>query len=155
MSAPETTTRPDTTSPGNVLSRIAEIQGMNNAQLTERWKLLMNVPPPGSREAMRQRLIYRVQEMTHGGLRPETRARLDTIARGGKTGGGKAPVAGTVFRREWHGTVHEVRTVEGGFEWDGRKYKSLTATAKAITGQHWSGNLFFGVTTRKKRGGAK
>ncbi len=32
-----------------------------------------------------------------------------------------------------------------GFEWEGQKYKSLTAVAKAVTGKHWNGFNFFRV----------
>jgi len=34
---------------------------------------------------------------------------------------------------------------EGRFEYEGRNFKSLTAVARQITGQHWSGPLFFGL----------
>ncbi len=39
-----------------------------------------------------------------------------------------------------------------GFEWQGRKYKSLSAVARAITGTRWNGWLFFGL---RKHGIAK
>ena len=39
---------------------------------------------------------------------------------------------------------------EDGFEYDGRRYRSLTVIAEKITGAHWSGPRFFGLT---KRGG--
>jgi len=32
------------------------------------------------------------------------------------------------------------------YDYDGRKFKSLTAVAEHITGQHQSGLLFFGVS---------
>jgi len=31
------------------------------------------------------------------------------------------------------------------------KYNSLSAVAKAITGQHWNGKLFFGIGKYSKR----
>ena len=36
-----------------------------------------------------------------------------------------------------------------GFEWQGQKYKSLTAVAKAVTGKHWNGFNFFRVDEGK------
>ena len=36
-----------------------------------------------------------------------------------------------------------------GFEYNAMHWKSLTAIAKAITGAHWNGPLFFGLTGRK------
>jgi hypothetical protein len=40
--------------------------------------------------------------------------------------------------------------VEDGFEYDGKVHKSLSAVAKAITGAHWNGRLFFGLTARQR-----
>ncbi len=40
---------------------------------------------------------------------------------------------------------HEVIVLHGGFEYQGVKYRSLTAVAKAITGTHWNGKAFFGI----------
>ena len=40
--------------------------------------------------------------------------------------------------------------VDDGFEWDGRRYRSLSEVARAITGQRWSGPLFFGLRKRTR-----
>jgi hypothetical protein len=48
-----------------------------------------------------------------------------------------------------NGQRHEVTATEGGFEYNGRRYKSLSAIAKAITGAQWSGPQFFGLRTAK------
>ena len=37
-----------------------------------------------------------------------------------------------------------------GFEYDGAVYRSLSAVAKAVTGSHWNGLLFFGLAQSKK-----
>lgn len=58
--------------------------------------------------------------------------------------------AGTRLVRDWHGVGNTVIVLEKGFEYDGRYWQSLTAIAKAITGAHWNGPLFFGLTRRKK-----
>jgi hypothetical protein len=42
--------------------------------------------------------------------------------------------------------------VDGGYEHQGRRYRSLSAVARAITGTQWSGPLFFGL---RKTGGGK
>ncbi len=55
---------------------------------------------------------------------------------------------GSRFVREWNGRNHVVDAVEGGFLWNGRTYRSLSAVAKAITGAQWSGPRFFGLVTR-------
>jgi hypothetical protein len=54
---------------------------------------------------------------------------------------------GTKLLREWRGVTHEVTVVEGGYEHQGRRYRSLSALARAIAGTQWSGPLFFGLRT--------
>ena len=59
---------------------------------------------------------------------------------------------GTILLREWGEREHRVTvTAEGLFEYQGRNFKSLTAVARHITGAHWSGPLFFGLS----KGGAR
>ncbi len=40
--------------------------------------------------------------------------------------------------------------LKDGFDWEGRKYKSLSAVARAITGTRWNGYRFFGFRERKR-----
>ena len=39
--------------------------------------------------------------------------------------------------------------LEQGFAWDGKTYRSLSQVARAITGGHWNGPRFFGLTGSK------
>ena len=50
--------------------------------------------------------------------------------------------------RQWRGHTHTVLVTENGFEYDGQRYRSLTVIAERITGAHWSGPRFFGLTKR-------
>ena len=50
------------------------------------------------------------------------------------------------------GQVYQVKVLADGFEHEGEEYKSLTGVAKAITGTHTNGYLFFRLG---KYGGAK
>src|SRR2546427_5041462 len=43
------------------------------------------------------------------------------------------------------------RSLEDGFEYEGRHYASLSALAREVTGQRWNGLLFFGLTKREDR----
>lgn len=52
---------------------------------------------------------------------------------------------GTKFIREFKGEKYEVVTVDGGFNFNGKLYKTLSAIANVITGTHWNGKKFFGV----------
>jgi hypothetical protein len=55
----------------------------------------------------------------------------------------RLPRPGTVLTRLYKGGTIQVKVLEHGFAFDGRAYNSLSAVAKAITGSHCSGNLFF------------
>jgi hypothetical protein len=50
--------------------------------------------------------------------------------------------------RQWRGHTHTVLVREDGFEYEGQHYGSLTVIAERITGAHWSGPRFFGLTQR-------
>ena len=53
---------------------------------------------------------------------------------------------GTTLIREFHGEKHSVTVILNGYEYNGKNYKSLSAIANVITGKHWNGKKFFGVT---------
>jgi hypothetical protein len=56
---------------------------------------------------------------------------------------------GTTLVRQWRGHTHTVLAREDGFEYEGQHYRSLTVIAERITGAHWSGPRFFGLTKRE------
>jgi len=62
----------------------------------------------------------------------------------------RLPVAGTVMRRAYQERSVEVKVLAEGFEYEGQRYESLSAVARAITGTRWNGLLFFGLTKRRK-----
>ena len=45
--------------------------------------------------------------------------------------------------------MHHVLVLDDGYEFEGRRFSSLTQVATAITGTHWSGPSFFGLKKRK------
>ena len=147
--------------PADVLGRLAALQTLPTAELKRQWRELFGTePPPFNRPYLQSRLAYRIQELAYGGLKPETRARLE--ARGEQLDGGNIvlrrvradsrPLAGTRLLREHAGVEHVVTVLPDGFEWEGRPYRSLSAIARTITGTRWNGWAFFGL--KSGRGGA-
>ena len=54
---------------------------------------------------------------------------------------------GSRFVREYHGITHVVEVGDDGrFVWNDQSFKSLSHTARAITGYNVSGFQFFGVS---------
>jgi hypothetical protein len=50
-----------------------------------------------------------------------------------------------VLSREWKGVIHQVTAAEAGFDYLGKRYRSLSDIARTITGTRWSGPRFFGL----------
>ena len=137
-----------------VLGRLAALKTAPIADLKQQWRVLFGKePPPFSRSYIESRLAYRVQELAYGGLRPETRARLEAL--GEQLDGGNVvlrriradsrPLPGTRLVREHGGVQHVVTVRADDFEFEGRPYQSLSAIARHITGTRWNGWVFFGL----------
>ena len=62
----------------------------------------------------------------------------------------RLPKPGTEIVRVYRGLRLVVTVLDGGYAWNGRTYASLSAVAKAVTGCHWNGRLFFGLTPRQR-----
>ena len=139
----------------SVAARVAALPKTPTPELKQMWRELFDKEPPGfSRSYLISRLAYRIQELAYGGLKSATRAKLNALADAidPKTVRRRVvdrPVAGTQLIREWRGVEHTVTVLADGFEWEGRRYKSLSAVARAITGTRWNGPLFFGLRSGK------
>jgi hypothetical protein len=55
----------------------------------------------------------------------------------------RLPPTGTLIRKRFHETDYEVRIHDDDFELAGKRYRSLSGVARAITGTGWNGFLFF------------
>lgn len=67
----------------------------------------------------------------------------------------RVPLPGTVLAREHKGVIHRVTVLTSGFEHEGKIYRSLSAVAHAITGSHWNGFHFFGLSAARAKQGAE
>ncbi len=62
----------------------------------------------------------------------------------------RLPKPGDILSRVYKGRQITVRVLESGFEYEGRRFRSLSAIAKAVTGAHWNGLLFFGIVRQER-----
>ena len=62
----------------------------------------------------------------------------------------RRPKPGEVLSRFYQGREIRVRVLESGYEYDGRRFRSLSAVAQAVTGAHWNGWLFFGAVRQER-----
>lgn len=133
-----------------VVNTVQQILQADRSTLVERWQSLFDREPPANVQVnlIRRILSWHAQDLMldNDWCGPKGAARLERVLRSGATRP-TAPVLapGTRLLREWQGVTHEVLVLPQGFAHQDKTYKSLSAVAKAITGTHWSGPVFFGV----------
>ena len=136
------------------LGRLAELPPEG---LKQEWARRYGAPAPNlSPELLRLGVGYKLQEQKSGGISRGARMLLRQVAARAGEDTEKKPMPrkltpGTRLVRDWRGVGHTVIVRDDGFEYDGKHWKSLTAIAKAITGNQWNGPLFFGLAERKKK----
>ncbi len=102
--------------------------------------------------------LYFIQEQLFGKLDPKLVSSLENI---GETlvkspdSRKKAikynlPGSGAVIVKQWKGKKLEVKIIDGGFEYKGKPYNSLSRLAKEISGYTVSGPVFFGLRKAKE-----
>src|SRR5687768_11080936 len=158
---------------GSIEQTLAALRRMTPAQLRAQYLETFGEPTrSGNKDFLFKRIAWRIQSQAEGGLSERVKKRAEELARDAdlrttfpKTtvpaanGGGKQvsarlsvhdrlPIPGTVLTRKYRGKQVSVKVLADGFEYEGDTYRSLSAVAKAVTGSHWNGLLFFGLTTK-------
>lgn len=149
----------------DIASQLAELETMNTAALQARWhEVFGEAARSRNKGYLHKRLAYRIQEIAEGGLSAKALDQIEALAekapirRRARAGGAKAvegaaegdatqgtrdprlPPAGTILRPKYKGREFAITVLEEGFEVDGvGTYKSLSAAAKAATGQVMNG----------------
>ena len=155
---------------------VAALGRMTVPQLREKYLELFDEPTrSGNRDFLFKRLAWRVQSLAEGTLSERAKRRAEELARDADlrttlprppkhtadaktvallapkvTAHDRLPLPGTVLTRKYRGRQVEAKVLPHGFEYEGQVYRSLSAVAKAVTGSHWNGHLFFGLTTHKR-----
>jgi hypothetical protein len=130
---------------------LAALSALDRIALIEKWRTLYDTEPPGRvrNNFLMHAIAHRMQEQILGGLKPATRRFLEKTAQDNAYRQQILPSVnikpGTRLLREWHGVTYEVIIMEDGVQCNGKRYRSLSETARAITGARWSGPLFFGL----------
>lgn len=131
---------------------LAAVPTMSASELRERWDqmgegMAPRVPP----SLLRALLAQRLQERRHGALPALVMRELKRIVSAGTDAAPHRPrielTPGTRLIREWNGKTISVDVLEEGFAYNDRIWRSLSEIARHVTGAHWSGPRFFGLTT--------
>jgi Protein of unknown function (DUF2924) len=136
---------------------IAGLVDRSTQELRHVWRTLHHTGPPLglSRDLMIRGLADKLQQRAHGGPSHALQRRLQTLSGEFEKGAlsfdpGLVVKTGATLVRQWRGHTHTVLVREDGFEYEGRRYRSLTVIAEQITGAHWSGPRFFGLSKRAR-----
>jgi Protein of unknown function (DUF2924) len=158
----------------NVGREIAALARMGVADLRAKYAAVFGeATATGNRTWLVRRIAWRIQALAEGDLSERARARAAELARdadlrttapkhravpaaeaasrtvtreAGFAGDGRLPPPGGVLTRKYKGQSVQVKVLSGGFEYAGEVYASLSAVAKAVTGSHCNGYLFFRLT---------
>ena len=164
----------------SIAAQVVALTHLSVAELRVKWEELFGKPTDQRhKQYLVKRIAWEMQRRHFGQeLSPEAQARLHELQaefrdsdpktwfRGAKHNrtptspspkgpppvrSARAPKVGTVLARDYKGERVTVRVIDGGYEWRGNIYKSLSAVAKAVTGSHCSGVAFFKTSSRKEK----
>jgi hypothetical protein len=133
--------------------RLTALAELDAASLRAEWRRLYRSHPPkrAGRDLLARAIAQKLQERALGGLSDATKRKLRDFAEQLESGDGTvfdpgiALKPGAKLLREWGGNSYVVIALEEGFEFNGRRYRSLSKIAREITGAHWSGPRFFNL----------
>jgi hypothetical protein len=158
----------------NIVNEVAALQRLSIRQLRQRFaELFGEATHAGNKTWLIKRIAWRMQALAEGDLSERARRRAQELARDAdlrlnpphpKTSTPPQPQAviapaaavdprlpppGTILTRPYKGQLVQVLTE--GFAYAGRVYPSLSAVAKAVTGSHCNGFLFFRNTLNNRK----
>ena len=152
--------------------KIAELQQMTVKQLQSDYlKVFAETPRSRHKQHLMQRIAWRLQAQAEGDLTERARRRAEQLAcdadlrvraprrqppsacvpkmPAAALRDPRLPMPGTLLVRSYRGETRQIKVLEQGFEYEGQVFHSLRAVAKRITGQHWNGYHFFGLSEGK------
>ena len=163
----------------DVYAQIEELGRMQVAELRERYQEVFGEQTATAHKPhLVRRIAWRLQVLAEGDLseRAHCRAlkiaddrdlRVNVPASVTQLGRGavkrkpiqpdpRRPLPGSVLSRAFRGQNVEVKVLVDGFEYQGQRYGSLSAVARAATGTRWNGLICFGLFKREttQRGNA-
>ncbi|MDR3717444.1 MAG: DUF2924 domain-containing protein [Bryobacteraceae bacterium] len=159
--------------------QIEELTRMTVRELRQKYiEVFGEASRSNHKQFLFRRIAWRIQALAEGGLSERARRRALEIANdadlrirapkqaglpnpgaAGRTVVGvingqrdiRLPQPGTLLTREFKGQTFVVKVLAHGFEYEDRRYSSLSAIAAEIAGRRWNGFLFFGLNGGEKR----
>jgi len=134
----------------SVIKQVVELEYKSAAELREIYNNLFSDTANcnAGKEHLIHKIAYRIQELAYGGLDEATKLALEVAAKGKNVfikAKHECLLPGTKICKEHNGITHQVEVVSNGFEYNGKKWSSLSAVATFITGTKWNGPKFFNL----------
>ena len=155
----------------NIHREVAALQRMGAKQLRLRYAEVFGEQTPAHNKTwLVRRIAWRLQALAEGDLSERARRRAEELAHDADlrlnpprpkaddapqataaaaavapARDARLPPVGSVLARKYRGETLQVRVLADGFAFEGRVYPSLSAVAKAVTGSHCNGYLFFKI----------
>src|SRR5258708_9555261 len=156
----------------DVYGQIEELGRMPIAELRERYQQVFGEQTTtANKQHLVRRIAWRLQVLAEGDLSERAHHRALKIAddrdlrvnvpasqmKLGRTAVKIKPIhpdlrrprPGSILSRTFRGQTIEVKVLEDGFHYQGQRYGSLSAVARAATGTRWNGPVFFGLGKRE------
>ena len=161
------------------LPQIADLPRMNVPQLQAVHRQLFGAEHPiANSQHLRRKIAWHLQAAKDGGLPESVRQYAIAIARGAElrlrisenasrrqagvpleqtattvvqTRDARLPMPGSLIVKKYKDQTVVVKVLDGRFEYDGRRFTSLSAIAGEITGTRWNGFAFFGLEKEARR----
>ena len=153
--------------PLNVQREVSSLEKMTAGELQERYAAVFGETSRSRHKRwLIRRISWRMQANAEGDLSERARQRAAELADDADvrttppkdftttqvpnagSHDPRLPAPGTSIVRQYKGREIEVRVLKSGFEWEGDRYQSLSAVAKAVTGSHCNGFRFFNLEAK-------
>ena len=160
-----------------LVSAIEQLRSLNVIALRTKYKQVFGEESKSSnKQFLFRRIAWRLQANAEGGLSERARNRAVQIAddadlrtrapkgflppqvpasaswsidRSQPQRDYRLPASGTLLTRRLDDRQIVVKVLGDGFEFESRRYRSLSAIAREVTGTRWNGLLFFGLAERR------
>jgi hypothetical protein len=158
-----------------VIRTIDHLRNANVASLKIKYRELFGEESKSSnKQYLFRRLAWRLQADSEGDLSERARRRAAEIADDrdfrvraprefmshpnstsvsdgprGLPKDGRVPTPGSLLTRRVGDRQIVVKVLKEGYEYDSRRFRSLSAIAREVTGTRWNGLLFFGLAERR------
>ncbi len=163
------------------LPRLADLPKMNAQQLQAVHRELFGAEHAiANCQHLRRKIAWHLQAAEEGGLPESVRQYAIAIARGTELRSrisenasrrqagvapdeasvtstaiqnrdARLPMPGSLIVKKYKADTHVVKVLDKGFEYEGRRFASLSAIAGKITGTRWNGYAFFDIEKEARR----